>query len=69
MAEGYLTGKDRGLPSSPSTLLTGGFYGGYLATWVNKDSQASVDSMLEKPSKAGMASRKGIFPNLAFLFF
>ena len=36
---------------------------------MNKDSQASADSVLEKPSKAGMDSRKGNLPNPAFLLF
>lgn len=73
-----LPGKGRGLPppispcspvSPPFSLMIWYFHGVYLATLVNKDSQASVDSVLEKPSKAGLESRKGNLPKLAFLVF
>lgn len=59
--------------SSPSLLTH--FTGGLAFLWSvfgnssEKDSQVSVDSVLEKPSKAGLESRKGNFPNLAFLLF
>lgn len=59
------------LPHSlPFLLVVWYFYREYLATLVNKDShQESVDSVLEKPSKAGVESRKGSFPSPVFLLF
>lgn len=71
MAEGYVPRQGSGFPpySPPFLLVVWYFYRDYLATLVNKDSQVSVDSVLEKPSKAGMESRKGSFPNPVFLLF
>lgn len=51
------------------SLVVWYFYGVYLVTPVKKHSQVSVDSVLQKPSKAGLESGKGNLPNLAFLLF